>query len=247
LNAHPGAALTCLCFFAGATPLLCAAVAGHTEAIAVLLAADASVSAVDLDGHSCLTYAAAAGHTAAVRQLLQAWQAPPTVVLRSAVQSAAEHNQLDAVVPLLRQLGKQDMAAAAEVMQAMPDAVPALLDAVLGSEARQLAEQRRGLQVLVLGLTGTRKRAAAAGLSAGRRMASSDECSEGECTAGAADGVSAGAVLGQKLMEMSTAAAEADDAGCASVAGSHGLPGNNVGHVSKRKRGRKASLTSESG
>jgi hypothetical protein len=77
-------------------------------------------------------------------------------------------------VLIVQKLGKQDMAAAAELMQAMPAAVPALLDAVLGSEAeqqaaalqdeaRQLAEQRRGLQVLVLGLAGQLRKQAAAG------------------------------------------------------------------------------------
>jgi hypothetical protein len=87
---------------------------------------------------------------------------------------------------LMRQLGKQDMAAAAKVMRVIPAAVPALLDAVLDSEAeqqaaalqedaRQLAEQRRGLQVTVLGLAGARKHAAT-GLCAGQCNASSDKC-----------------------------------------------------------------------
>jgi hypothetical protein len=234
--------------------LCCAACNGHGEAIVILLAAGASVAAVNVFGHSCLSWAALHGHTAAVKQLLQAWQAPPTDVLRRAIRSAAADKHWDAAVPLLRKLGKQDMAAAAEVMRAMPDAVPALLDAVLGSEAeqqaaalqdeaRRLAEQRRGLQVLVLGLAGQRK-SAAAGLFAGPGIASSDHCSEGECTAGAADGVLAGAVAGQESVHESAAAAEADDAGCASVAGSHGRPGMNVGRVNKRKRGRKPSVPS---
>jgi hypothetical protein len=142
----------------------------------------------------------------------------------------------------------QDMAAAAEVMRATPDAVPALLDAVLNSEAeqqaaalqdeaRQLAEQRRGLQVLVLGLAGKCKRAAAAGLFAGTHMASSDECSEDECTAGAAVGVLTGGVV---LVHTSAAAAEANDEGSERFAGSHRRPGLNVGHINKRKRGRKS-------
>jgi hypothetical protein len=90
-------------------------------------------------------------------------------------------------------------------------------------DARQLAEQRRGLQVIVLGLAGARKHAAT-GLCAGPCSASSGEWCESDCTAGAADGASTGAVLVQKL-DVSTAAAEADDAGCVSVDGSDDRPG----------------------
>jgi hypothetical protein len=54
LNAHPDIAFACLCFFAGAAPLFAAAQSGHVEAIAILLAAGASVAAVDVHGHSCL-------------------------------------------------------------------------------------------------------------------------------------------------------------------------------------------------
>jgi hypothetical protein len=140
------------------------------------------------------------------------------------------------------------MAAAAEMMRAMPDAVPALLDAVLGSEveqqaaalqdeARQLAEQRRGLQVLVLGLAGKRKRAAT-GVLVGPSSASSDKCSEAECTAGAADDEVSRGVESLEDLEhvyVSAAAAKAGDAGCVSVAGG---PGINGGRVNKRKRRR---------
>jgi hypothetical protein len=175
--------------FAGIIPLRLAAWHGQTGAAAVLLEAGASVAAETDSGHTCLSLAAQYGHTATLRQLLQAWQAPSVSALRKAVQCAAARDHCDAAVLLVRQLGKQDMAAAAEEMQAMPGAVPALLDAVLGSEAEQqaaalqdearwLAEQRRGLQVLVLGLAGSRKRADA-GLFAGPCIASSDECSEG--------------------------------------------------------------------
>jgi hypothetical protein len=158
LNAHALSAveLAWLCVHVGATPLFWAAGHGRVEAIAILLAAGASVAALDTDGHSCLSWAAMYGHTAALRQLLQAWRTPPADVLRRAVQSAAEHDQWDAAVLLMQPLGQQDMSAAAEAMQAMPSALPALLDAVMSSEEeqleaalqdgfRQLAEQRRGL------------------------------------------------------------------------------------------------------
>jgi hypothetical protein len=200
------------CCFAGNTPLHIAATYGQAEAAAVLLEAGALVAAVNEHGDTCLSLAARFGHAAAVRQLLQAWQAPPTDVLPTAIRCAAERKHWDAAVLLVRQLGKQDMAAAAQWRRAIPDVVPALLDALLGSEAkqqaaalqdeaRQLAEQRRGLQVLVLGLAGKCNRAAAAGLFAGTCMASSDECGEDECTAGAADGVSTGAVSLQEFLK----------------------------------------------
>jgi hypothetical protein len=173
-HATSAVALACLFFFAGAAPLFYAASKGQVKAIAILLAAGASLAAVDASGHSCLSYAAMHGHTAALRQLLQAWPTPPTDVLRTAVKSAAEHDQWDAAMLLVQPLGKQDMAAAAEAMQAMPAALPALLDAIMSSEEeqqeaalqdgfRQLAEQRRGLQVMALGFAGMCKRADAAG------------------------------------------------------------------------------------
>jgi hypothetical protein len=226
---------------------------GQTEAAAALLEAGALVTAVDDAGQTCLSLAAWDGETAAVRLLLQAWQAPPADALREAVNLAAYFKNWEAAVLFVQQLGKQEMAAAAELMQAMPDAVPALLDAVMGSEAeqqaaalqdeeRQLAEQRCGLQVLVLGLAGMEKRAAA-GLFAGSCTA--DECSEGEGTACAADGVSTGAVSVQELGQESAAVAKADDdAGGVSVAGSHCRPGIDARHVNKRKRGRKFSVVS---
>jgi hypothetical protein len=229
--------------FAGNTPLHLAALYGQADAAAALLEAGASVAAVMGLGHTCLSLAAHHGHTATVRQLLQAWQAPPADVLRISVEFAAKFDHWDAAVLLVRQLGKQNMAAAAEMMQAMPLAVPALLDAVLGSkaeqqavalqdEARQLAEQRRGLQVLVLGLAGTCK-PAATGLCVGPCTASCDKCGEGEYTAGAADGVSTGVAW----VPASAAAAKADDAGCVSVAGSHCRP-EIARNVNKRKRRR---------
>jgi hypothetical protein len=162
---------------AGATPLFYAASEGHVEAIAILLAAGASVAVVDASGHSCLSYAALNGHTAALRQLLQAWPEPPAAVLRRAVQSAAQRDQWDAAMLLVQPLGKQDMAAAAEVMQAMPGALPALLNAIMSSEEeqqeaalqdrfQQLAEQQRGLRVMALGFAGMIKRADTAGSNA---------------------------------------------------------------------------------
>jgi hypothetical protein len=229
------------------TPLHIAAWWGQTEAAAALLEAGASITAVDEAGQTCLTLATWNHDTAAVRLLLQAWQAPPADVLREAVNLAAYFKRWDAAVLLVQQLGKQDMAAAAEVMQAMPDAVPALLDAVLGSEAEQQAaalqdEARRALQVLVLGFAGMNKRTAA-GLFVEPCIASSDECSEDECTAGAADGVSVRAVSVQELGHVNAAAANADDdAGGVSVAGGHCRPGITARHVNKRKRGRKVSV-----
>jgi hypothetical protein len=150
---------------------------------------------------------------------------------------------------LVRQLGKQNMAAAAKVMRTIPAAVPALLDAMLGSEAeqqaaalqdeaRQLAEQRPGLQAIVLGLAGSRK-SAATGLFAGPCSASSDDCSQGRRTAGAADVASTGAVSVQQLVDVSAAVEKADDAGCVSVDGSHCSPGIKVGHFNQRKRSSK--------
>jgi hypothetical protein len=243
--------MLCARGLAGNTPLHIAATFGQAEAAAVLLEAGASVDAVDERGDTCLSLAAIGGHTAAVRRLLQAWQEPPADVLRRASIFASAFDHWDAAVLLVRELGKQNMATAAEVMQEMPCVVPALLDAVLGSEAeqqaaalqdeaRQLAEQRRGLQVVVLGLAGTRKRAAAEGPC----IASSDECDEGESTAGAADGVSAGAGRAQKPEHVSAAVAEADAAGCVGVDGSHCGSGINLGHVNKRKRGRTMSVVS---
>jgi ankyrin repeat protein len=171
--------------FAGMTPLFYSASMGRVKGISILLAAGASVANVDLDGHSCLTYAAVNGHTAAVRLLLQAWPEPPAAVLRLAVEFAAQHGHWDAAMLLVQPLGKQDMAAAAEVMQAMPGALPALLDAIMKSEEeqqeaalqdrfRQLAEQERGLRVMALGFAGMRKRADAA-------LVHSDSDSDSDC------------------------------------------------------------------
>jgi hypothetical protein len=223
---------------------------GHVEAIA-LLATGASVAAGSSPG-DCLTSAVMSSYTAALRLLLQAWQAPPVGALRKAVKTATVLGHCDAAVLLLRQLGKQDMAAAAEVMQTMPIVVlqalaPALLDAVLGSEeeqqavalqdeARQLAEQRRGLQQLAVGFAGMYKQADT-GLRARPCSASSDKCSEGECTAGAAAGVSAGVVSVRDFLQASAAAGEAGDAGCVSVDGGHCRPGINKGRVNRRERG----------
>jgi ankyrin repeat protein len=176
LSAHAisAVALTCVLFLAGSPPLHFAAFEGQGEAIAVLLAAGAAVAFVNPSGHSCLSYAAQNGQTAAVRQLLQAWPEPAAAVLRHAVKLAVQRGHWDAAMLLVQPLGKQDMAAAAEVMRAMPGALPALLNAIMSSEEeqqeaalqdefRQLAEQRRGLQVMALGFAGMCKRADAAG------------------------------------------------------------------------------------
>jgi hypothetical protein len=233
---------------AGNTPLHIAASHGQTEAAAALLEAGALVDAIDEREDTCLLLAAMGGHIAAVQLRLQAWQAPAAAVLFRAIVCASAGHHWDAGMLIVRQLGKQDMAFAAQVMRVLPGAVPAALDAVLGSlaeqqaaalqdEARQLAEQRRGLQVITFGLAGMHKRAAA-GMLEGPCIASPDECGQGESTAGAADGVSTGAVLVQKSEHASAAAASADDAGSVSVAGGQCKPGINLGHVNKRKRGR---------
>jgi hypothetical protein len=225
-----------------------AAVVGHTDAVAALLEAGASVAAVGLHGTTCLSLAATYGHTAVVRQLLNAWHTPPADVLRKTAQIAARRNHCDAAVLLVKRLGKQDMAAAAELMRGMPAAVPALLDAVLGSEAeqqaaalqdeaRQLAEQRRGLQVLVLGLAGQlRKQAAAGQHPAGPEVQLQDKgCGEPlACAAAAADSV----VSVQKFVHVSAAAAEADDAGVVGFGDSIVGPVCDKPRVNKRKRTR---------
>jgi hypothetical protein len=145
----------------------------------------------------------------------------------------------------VKRLGKQDMAAAAELMRGMPAAVPALLDAVLDSEAeqqaaalhdeaRQLAEQRRGLQVLVLGLAGQLRKKAAAGQHARDRVQLQDKSCEAACAGAAADCV----VPVEKFVHVSAAAAEADDAGVVGFADSNGVPVCQRRRVNKRKRRR---------
>jgi ankyrin repeat protein len=125
----------------------------------------------------CLSFAAAAGHTAALVQLLQAWPKTPAVTLHKAAKTAAECEHWHAAVLLVKHLGKQDMAAAAQMMRAMPAAIPALKDAFAASEVeheaaalrskkQRLAEQRRGLQVMLLALAAKRKQAEAAAAAA---------------------------------------------------------------------------------
>jgi hypothetical protein len=229
--------------FAGiGTPLHIAAVFGRTEAIAALLAAGASVASVDLQGNTCLSLAAGDGHTTAVRQLLAAWQTPPADVLHAAIAAAAEHDHWDAAVLLVRKRGKQDMAAAAELMRAMPDAVPELLDAVLGSEAeqqaaalqdeaRQLAEQRRGLQALVLGFAGKLRKQEAVGLHGVKLH---DRCCDAACAAAAAECVASV----QTFVQVSAPALEADGAGFVKFADNNLGPRCQVPRVNKRKRRR---------
>jgi hypothetical protein len=108
--------------------------------------AGAFVAATSKQGDTCLSLAAVQGHTAVVRQLLQAWQVPPVRALRRAIKYAAGFRHWDAVMLLVRQLGKQDMAAAAEKMRAIPAAVPALLNAVLGSRQSMRRRQCRRMR-----------------------------------------------------------------------------------------------------
>jgi hypothetical protein len=169
---------------AGATPLLHAAYdemmtdGEGNAAVAVLLAAGASASAVNNEGDTCLSLAARFGNIGLLRQLLQTWAAPADALVKAA-KNAAECDSWQAFVLLLQQLARQDRAAALNLLAALPEAVPELLrdwvssdneleqkQQVMQQQREENAQQQLHLQEMVVVAAGLHRRAAAAGSAA---------------------------------------------------------------------------------
>lgn len=155
------------------TALHVAAWKGKAEVFAALVAAGAAIGAENDNRLCSLTLAASWGFTAIVQQALSVWS-PPVAVLKEAAAYAARGSHWQPFVVLVKELSRSDRQAVKQLCKQHPGCAPALLTALLLdsptekqqaallNKERELAQQRLGVQQLILSVAGMQKRAAAA-------------------------------------------------------------------------------------